>query len=99
MTADLLVAAERAAQESLDRQAELLGEEAAGGAGREQLVLRERAAVEARPGKEVGLAVVVRDQDDPLATPDAPLTIASGHPAASPASSERRPPRASRRAR
>jgi hypothetical protein len=65
--ADLLVAAHRTAQEPVDVQAELGGDQAAGGAGAVELVPRERAAVEARPVQEVELAVVVRDQRDALA--------------------------------
>ena len=72
--AHLLVAAERAAEEAVDGEAELVGDEAPGRARREQVVLGERAAVEPRPREQVGLAVVVRDQRDALPHSDRLLT-------------------------
>ena len=65
--ADLLVATERPAQEPVDRQAEGVLDDAPGGAGGVELVLLEGAAVEAGPVEQVPLAVVVRDERDPLA--------------------------------
>ena len=65
--ADLLIAAQRPAQEAMHREAELGRELRAGRAGGVQLVLRERAAVVLRPLQHVGLAVVVRDQRELLA--------------------------------
>jgi hypothetical protein len=47
--ADLLVSAERTAQELVDRQLERGGDQRSRGAGGEQLVLGQRGAVEARP--------------------------------------------------
>ena len=65
--AHLLVAAERAAQEAVDRQAEGVGDQPAGRPGGVELVLGEGAAVEAGPVEQVELAVVVRDERDALA--------------------------------
>ena len=76
--ADLLVAAERAAQEAVHRQPELLGDQAAGRAGGEQVVLGQRPTVEPGPGEHVGLAVVVRDQRDAFARSDATLLSDDG---------------------
>ena len=65
--ADLLVAAERAAQEARHLQAELAGEQRAGRPGGEQFVPPQGADVVAGPVEQVELAVVVGDQRDPLA--------------------------------
>jgi hypothetical protein len=62
--ADLLVAAERAALKFVDRQPELLLEQMAGGAGREELVGGEEIDVESGPLEQLELLVVVGDQGD-----------------------------------
>src|SRR5690606_24466193 len=64
---DLLVAAERTALQLVHRKAERLLHHAACRAGRPDVVLGERAAVEFRPVDEVLLLPVVRDEGDPLA--------------------------------
>src|SRR4051794_8702211 len=64
---DLLVAAERAREESRDLEIELTGEERAGGTGAEQVVTRECAPVVTRPFEEVDLAIVVRNEGEALA--------------------------------
>src|SRR5262249_49611741 len=63
---DLLVAAQRTAEEPGNRKPDLARQERAGGAGRIQLVSAERATVVARPLHEIGLAVIVRDEGDTL---------------------------------
>ena len=65
--ADLLVAAERAAHEAADPEAELGGQERAGGAGGVEIVLAEGPSVVLCPVEQVRLAVVVRDERDLLA--------------------------------
>jgi len=62
--ADLLVAAQRAAAEAGDGQAEILVEQAPGGAGGVQAVPGEDAAVEAGPLLEVLFPAVVCDKRD-----------------------------------
>jgi hypothetical protein len=52
--------AERAAEESHNRQAELRAEQCARGTGREEIVGRERPAVEPRPVKQIRFAIVGR---------------------------------------
>lgn len=64
--ADLLIAAERAAQKAGDLQSELLTEQSPCRSRRVELVARERVAIEPRPREQRGLAVVVGDERNPL---------------------------------
>ncbi len=66
--ADLLVTAQRSAEEAVDGQAELGGQQRARRPGCVKLMGAQRLNVEPRPLEHVRLAVVVRDQRDPLAT-------------------------------
>ena len=65
--ADLLVAAERPAQEAGDRQSQLLAEKSSGRTGRVQLVLRKRIPVVARPLQQLAFAIVMCDERHELA--------------------------------
>lgn len=62
--ADLLVAADRAAEEPGDRQAELELQQAAGGAGGVDRVVVQGFQVVLGPAEQVGLLVVVRYEGD-----------------------------------
>ena len=63
---DLLIATEGTALKLHDRKIQFAREQGACRAGRVQLVIGERVAVEPRPLQQIGFLVVVRDERDPL---------------------------------
>ena len=65
--ADLLIATDRAAEKTVDGQAEFAGDHAAGRAGAKEFVFREGVAMNACPGEERVLLVIVRDEGDAFA--------------------------------
>src|SRR5919202_2499118 len=88
--ADLLVAAQRPALKALHLEVELLLEQAAGGPRREQLVLGQQVAVEARPLEELALLAVVRDERDAPPRPPVRGDVVHAHGPTPPARRVRR---------
>ena len=64
---DLLIAADRTAEEAVNGKRERIGDHAAGRAGAEEFVFREGVAMKAGPGEERVLFVIVRDERDAFA--------------------------------